>query len=216
MVFDGSDVGVQSSVDAFHRLDADTILFSLARAEVVGSLGIVDSFDIIQFDATSLGDNTAGTFSLYFDGSDVGLNTSTENVDAFDVLSDGTLLFSFAGNALLPGISGVTDEDLLRFTPTSLGANTSGTWSMYFDGSDVGLGGNGDIDATTVGSNGNIYLSTLVAFSLPGVSGENEDVFVCTPTSLGDNTACTYLPALYFDGSVWGLGGDNIDAIGLP
>ena len=36
------------------------------------------------------------------------------------------------------GVSGA-DEDLLVFTATPLGATTSGTWAMVFDGSDVGL-----------------------------------------------------------------------------
>ena len=31
------------------------------------------------------------------------------------------------------------DEDILRFAPTLLGANTTGTWSFYFDGSDEAL-----------------------------------------------------------------------------
>ena len=39
------------------------------------------------------------------------------------------------------GVTGVSgaDEDLLAFTPRTLGATTSGSFSLYFDGSDVGL-----------------------------------------------------------------------------
>jgi hypothetical protein len=39
--------------------------------------------------------------------------------------------------ALLTGYG----EDLLRYRPTALGQNTTGAWSIYFDGSDVGLSG---------------------------------------------------------------------------
>jgi len=49
-----------------------------------------------------------------------------------------------------------------------------------------------------------------------GVSGDDEDVFVCTPTSLGDITAGTYSPTLYFDGSAWGLDANDVEAIDLP
>jgi hypothetical protein len=85
---------------------------------------------------------------------------------------------------------------------------------MYFDGSDVGLSttSNEDIDAADVTANGNVYLSTLGDFSVTGISGFDEDVFVCVPASLGSNTACTYSSTLYFDGSTWGLSANDVDA----
>ena len=74
---------------------------------------------------------------MYFDGSDVGLTTSGEDVDAFELLSNGKIVLSTDGSASVPGVSSGA-EDLLIFTPSSLGATTSGTYAMYFDGSDVG------------------------------------------------------------------------------
>jgi len=125
-------------------------------------------------------------------------------------------LLSTTGNASVTGVSAV-DEDILAFTPTSLGDVTAGTWSFYFDGSDVGLAdsSNEDIDAADVAPNGNIYLSTLGDFAVPGITGADEDVFVCVPTSLGSVTACNYSPALYFDGSTWGLASNDVDAFNL-
>jgi hypothetical protein len=182
----------------------------------ISGLGTVDDSDVVQFNATSLGTITAGTFSMYFDGSDVGLTTSGEDVDAIEVLPGGRLLISTTSGVSVPGVSGV-EQDLLAFTPTSLGANTSGTWAMYFDGSDVGLAsGNENVDALAVAADGTIYLSTDNNFSVPGVSGANEDVFVCTSPTTGSNTACTYSPTLFFDGSTRGLGGNDVDAIDLP
>jgi hypothetical protein len=126
------------------------------------------------------------------------------------------LLISTTGNPAVPGASG-QDKDLLAFTPATLGANTSGSWAMHFDGSDVGLSTSGeDVDGVAVAANGGIYLTTLGNFAVTGVSGADEDVFVCTPTSLGDNTACTYSGALAFDGSAWGLGANDVDGIALP
>ncbi len=218
MFFDGSDVSVTGEVDAFYIVDNNTILFSLAAAAPVGSLGTVDDFDIVQFDGT-LGPNTAGTFSLFLDGPTVGLDTSGEDIDAIDLLSDGRLLVSTVGSAGV--VSGARDEDLLAFTPTTPGNYTSGTWAMYFDGSAFGLGDTGeDVDGVDV-ANGNIYLTTRDPFAVPGVpgvSGGDEDVFFCTPTPAppGAVTACTYSPTLYFDGSTWGLEGNDVDAINLP
>ncbi len=216
MLFDGSDVGVTGELDAFYMLNANTILFSLSgSATLPGSLSVQDK-DIIQFTATSLGTTTAGSFSMYFDGSDVGLGSSDEDIDALDILADGRIVISTVGNFSVPGLS-AADEDLLIFTPTSLGNTTVGSWALYFDGSDVGLTTSSeDIDAVDVAGNGAIYLSTTGSFAVAGVAGADEDVFICTPTSLGVNTACTFSSTLAFDGSAHGLGGDDVDAIGLP
>jgi hypothetical protein len=215
MVFDGSDVGVGSlDLDAFFVVDGNTILMSFDKAASIGSLGLVDDSDLVQFEASSLGKNTAGSFSLYFDGSDVGLETNSEDVDAVMLLPDGDLLLSTVGNPSVPGVSG-KDEDVLRFSPTSLGEVTGGSWSMYFDGSDVGLNTSAgeDLDGLAVAGNGDLYLTSRGSFSVSGISGEDEDVFVCTPTSLGDNTACTFSSTLLFDGSAWGLTDNDLDAI---
>lgn len=119
----------------------------------------------------------------------------------------------------MPGLTG-NDEDLLAFTPATLGETTSGTWAMYFDGSlaALGLGDSAeDVDALELAANGDLYLSTGDVFSVTGVSGEDEDVFVCTPTyTSGAVTSCTYSSTLFFDGSAYGLSANDVDAINLP
>jgi hypothetical protein len=54
-----------------------------------------------------------------------------------------------------------------------------------------------------VTSTGKLLLSTLGSFSVTGVSGADEDIFQFTPTSLGTNTAGTYL--MYLDLSTKGI-----------
>ncbi len=213
MFFDGSDVGIGENVDGLHIVDADTLLLSFDRALNIGSIGTVDDSDIVQFEGTSLGTNTAGTFSLFFDGSDVGLNTDSEDVDALALLIDGRLLISTSGGVSVPNASG-GDEDLFAFSPISFGTSTNGTWERYFDGSDVELAhSNEDIVGASVADSGSIYLSTRGFFTTTSIYGANEDVFVCEPTSLGDNTACNFAPSLFFDGSQWGLTNNSIDAL---
>jgi hypothetical protein len=214
LFFDGSDVGVGSpDLFAFSVLDADTILMAFHANVTVQGIAATPQ-DVLRFDATSLGATTAGTFSMYFDGSDVGFEATSEKIDSITLLSDGRLLLSTTGNPAVPGLSGLADEDILAFTPTSLGNTTAGSWTWYFDGSDVGLSTTSgeDIDALDV-TGGKIYLSTLDAFSVTDVAGADEDVFVCTPTSLGSNTACTFSSTLYFDGSAFGLSANDVDAI---
>jgi RHS repeat-associated protein len=220
LFFDASDVGLSTSgqdINDFHILDADTILMIFNDPITLGGLA-VDTRDIVQFDATSLGETTSGTFSLYFDGNDVGLDdTAEEKLDALEILSDGRILVSTDGNFTLPGITG-KDEDILAFTPSALGENTSGSWAMYFDGSNTGIGlsNSEDVDAVEVASNGNIYLSTADVFAVTGLSGEDEDVFVCVPTFSGSSVnSCTYASTLYFDGSAYGLATNDVDGINL-
>ena len=213
LLFDGSDVGVGGSdLFAFAMLDSDSLLLSFSSSVTVNGISATAQ-DVLRFDATSLGSTTTGTFSMYFDGSDVGFDTSSENIDSLSLLPDGRLLFSVVGSPAVPNVTGGRDEDVLAFTPTSLGSVTTGTWAMYFDGSDVGLGesSNEDIDALDV-VNGSVYLSTLGDFAVTGLTGADEDVFICVPTSTGDTTVCNYSPALYFDGSTWSLASNDVDA----
>lgn len=218
LAFDGTDVGLASfRIDAFDRVDSDTFLLSFdAAGSVPGIAGTVDDSDIVRFEATSLGDVTAGSFFLYFDGSDVGLAADAHDVDAVQLLASGQILFSTTGSVAVSGIS-ASDEDLLSFTPTSLGDVTVGSFSLFFDGSDVGLGGSGeDVDAAALDASGKIHMSTASDFAVPGVSGDDDDVFVFTPTSLGDVTTGTYAPTFYFDGSASGFSANDVFAIDLP
>ena len=144
----------------------------------------------------------------------MGLSADSEDIDGIDFLPNGQLLISTIGSVSVTGVSG-QDEDILILTPTSLGENTAGSWAMYFDGSDVGLANTSDedVDGLAISTSNSIYLTTLGNFSVTGISGADEDVFVCIPDSLGSDTACTFSSALAFDGSVWGLSGNDVDAI---
>ena len=219
MYFDGSDVGLGANssqdIDAFDLLADGSILLSITGDTTIPNVGAIDDADIVRFTPTSLGLNTTGTYSMYFDGSDVGLTTTDEDVDAVELLADGRIVVSTLGNVSVTGASGL-DEDLLVFSPTALGATTSGTWAVYFDGSDVGLAttNNEDVNGVWVDdATSQVYLSTLGAFAVTGVSGDGADIFVCTPGSLGATTSCTF--SMYWDGSANGFGGEIADGIGL-
>jgi len=217
LYFDGSDVGLASyTLDAFAILNGNEILLSFTNSLTLAGIGSIDDSDIVTFTATSLGDTTAGAFALYFDASDVGLSGSSEDVDAVELLSNGHLLISTFGAFTVAGVSGA-DEDVIEFTPSSLGAATSGTWAMYFDGSDVGLADTGeDIDGVALHASGALYLSASDAFSVPGVSGADEDVCIFTPATLGPSTSGSYSPLLFFDGSAHSLAANDVAAIEIP
>ncbi len=219
-VFDGSDVGITTDVDAFDLLPNGHILMSFDATTSVPGVGTIYDPDIVEFTPTSLGSNTAGTFTWKFDASDVGLSSAYEDVDALYYMNDGTMIVSIRDIFSVTGISG-QDEDLIRFTATSWGSTTTGTWSWYFDGSDVGLSTSAyeDVDGLWVNQAitpyPDVYLSTLGTFSVTGLSGENDDIFVFHPTSLGSTTAGTFGPGLYLDGSLNGLSAYDVDAFDI-
>jgi hypothetical protein len=219
MYFDGSDVGLGGTdIDAFEILSDGSIVLSFdSTTFTVPGIGTMEDRDLIRFIPTSTGNVTSGTFQVYFDGSDVGLTIANEDIDALDILADGRIVISTLGSFSVPGASGV-DEDLIVFTPASLGSTTSGTWAMYFDGSDVGLDtlSSENINGVWVDpANGDVYLSTVGAFSVAGASGDGADIFICRPISLGSTTSCTFGPGLFWDGSVSGYAGEVLDGFGI-
>ena len=218
MYIDGSDVGLSGSgsrdINAFTLMADGSIIFSTIGATTIPDVGSIDDSDLVRFIPTSTGTSTSGTFELYFDGSDVGLTTNGEDIDGVNLLANGDLLISTIGSHGVPGGISGQDEDLLLFSPTNLGASTSGSWSRYFDGSDVALNTSGteDVYATWLDQqNGDIYLSTRSTFEVTGVSGTGADIFVCSPGSIGATTTCTF--SLFWDGSTFGYGSESIDGL---
>ncbi len=195
--FDGSDVGLAAArIDAFACLPGGDILMSFdAPFNVPGMTGapsgtLADDSDIVRFTPTSLGANTAGSFSFYFDGSDVGLTTADEDIDALAVDALGRLLISISGSGSVSGVTGIQDEDIVRFDPTSLGSATAGTWSRVTDSSDIGFGTSSteDVDGLHQTASGEFLLSTVGNFSASGATGGRSDVARFVPTQLGSTT----------------------------
>ncbi len=214
LYFDGSDVGVTGDINAFSLLSDGSILMSFDATTTAGAAGSVDDSDIVQFFPTSTGSNTAGTFSFFFDGSDVGLTTNDEDIDAIAISTDSKLVISTIGNVSVSGASG-GDEDLLIFTASAFGSTTSGSWALHFDGSDVALNTSSteDVNGAWIDStSGAVYLTTLGAFSVTGVSGDGADIFACAG-SFGSTTTCAF--SMYWDGSANGFAGEVMDAFDI-
>ena len=206
--FDGSSLGLShANIDAFDIISDTVILMSFDRGVRLDGLGHVDDSDVVKFTATSLGKgDTAGSFELFLDGSDLGLTRITEDIDALTRMADGSLLFSTQGPTRLSNGLRTRNEDLIRYDPTS------GDTSLYFDGSDVRLGGFGENVAAVAMQGDELFLSTDSRFNVEGLSGRNEDVFSFTPTSTGARTRGTFDSDLFFDGSRSGFTG-NIAAV---
>ncbi|HKX46326.1 MAG TPA: S8 family serine peptidase, partial [Planctomycetota bacterium] len=211
LLFDGSDVGLASAaIDALHvRADGDYVL-SLTTAFTVPGLvggpngGSVDDSDLVLYTPTTTGTNTSGVFTFLMDGSDVGLSTNNEDVDAVSELPNGDLLLSLVGGGSGTGLSSIQDEDVVRLDWSMLGSATAGTLALHLDGSDVGLSTSSaeNVDACHAEGTTSVLLSTTGAFAVTGVSGGDEDVFRLTGT-FGATTSGSF--ALVLDGSGLGL-----------
>ncbi|MBV7335817.1 hypothetical protein KFU94_47775 [Chloroflexi bacterium TSY] len=174
----------------------DVVYVSSTTGGSVGGVNFADE-DILAYNLST------DTWSLHFDGSDVGLGST--DINAFDILVDGSLLLSInSGGFSLSGFGTVDDSDILHFIPTALGDTTAGNFAWYVDGSDVQLSTSGeDIDAIRLLDDGSLIISTLGSHSVSGVSGNDEDLVRFTPTALGSSTSGTWNS--YFDGSDVGL-----------
>ena len=218
MLFDGSDVGIsgnnaRTNIDAFALLDDGSVVMSFAGTLNVPDVGSIDDSDLVRFVPASLGATTAGTFSWYLDGSDVGLTTNEENVDTVAVLADGSVIVGISDVGDVTGVGAVTDHDLLRFVPATLGASTTGTWSMWFNGSDIGLTtATEGIVGASMPQPGTLYLSTRGLFAAGAATGDGMDVISCAAPVTGAATSCITIER-FWDGSTNGLSSAQIDGM---
>jgi hypothetical protein len=134
---DGSDFGLTTNdedVDSLEVLDDGTIIVSvLGQGQVPGVS--MRGEDLIALDAED-------EWSMYFDGSDVGLTTGQELVDAAAVDAAGSLDLSTTGRLSADGFA-ADDDDVAVFAPTALGEATSGSFTgLLINGSDLGIATN--------------------------------------------------------------------------
>ena len=227
IAFDGSRFSVWLNGNAsglsgavlrdFDIISPDEVVVAFQSPVTLAGIAFDDS------DLARLSRNTSDGFnvSMFFDGSDVGLTTNAEAIDAVTGLADGSWLISTRGSGAVSGVSSFAAEDILRFRPTSLDTTTAGSWSLYADMSDVGITGTSEnITSVDVAADGRLFLTTggNASASTGGtsLSATNEDFFVFQPTRLGSTTMGSYPSPLFFDGSLHGLGPNALLGIDVP
>ncbi len=229
------DFAMDNAVNEFVRLDSQTIisdsltyvLFDAIMLSPAGDPVTPQRYLYVSFAGNGyagnvpysnedilLFDGDTGVWRLFFDGSDIGLDSL--NLDAF-TYHEGDIYFSL--NAAWGGYDGA---DIIRFAPTSPGDNTSGTISLYLDGSTVGLNQpDENIDAFSF----DIQERSLVSAIGPALVKINpnancsfippvNDCFADEDIFAYDSPTVTP-PAIYFDGSDVGLTDtyEDVDAI---
>jgi hypothetical protein len=139
--FDGSDVGLTKASEKIDALGLNSaeLLISLTGAGAVpnggGNLKAADE-DILAFDPTSAGSNTAGSWRLYFDGSVAVNGLGAEDVNSFwNDPATGDLYLSLVGGFNVGGVSG-NGNDVLKLSPAGGGAYDV---ALYFDADAAGF-----------------------------------------------------------------------------
>ncbi len=177
------------------------LLLSYGKSGKVGGINFADE-DILFFEFAT------GRWYELFDGSDVGLSQS--DIDAFELLADGSLLLSFNQDTRVPGLDKVKGQDIIKFVPTQLGTTTAGYFAWYLRGAEMGFPQKGQgMDAIAFAPDGRLVISPRNRVKLPGTSGEDEDLLVWNAGG-GSKTAAW---AVYLDGSQIGLGDSSQEDI---
>lgn len=188
LFFDGRQFGLntQQDIDAFHvpGEDGNALYLSFRnRQTTLPGVGVVDSQDVVFFDGM--------TFHPYFDGSDVGLTTAGENLDALHILPGplspigddcaAYLLLSTTGNGRVTDADGHTlsfrGEDILGFCLTRAGTDTAGLWHLLLDGSAAGLPRNATVSLSSNEDGTLLYLTTNGRFNAGGLTGDHSTVY---------------------------------------
>ncbi|MEM9565753.1 MAG: PQQ-dependent sugar dehydrogenase [Actinomycetota bacterium] len=182
--------------------DAVIYLSSLSGGNVDG-IAFGDE-DVLAFDTST------ETWSMAFDGSDLGLGGS--DIDGFAIVSMEPFVADLSLDAprSIPGLGAVDDSDVLRFTGTG-GPNTAGTLELLFDFSDIGLSNNGeDIDGLAL-FGGDHLLSSFHNVNASGFTAADEDIMRFAATSTGATTAGSL--SMLMDGSDIGLGPRDVTGV---
>lgn len=122
-----------------YELIVSTPLIISAAAQNLGT-GYVAGIPFRSEDVLAHSDLNTGAqkWIMLFDGSDVGITKNVTNLGSYWAWQRGSLLLSLAADLNVPGAGLVTPWDVIEFTG-QFGPATSGTFSMYLDGSAWGL-----------------------------------------------------------------------------
>ncbi len=195
--FDAAAAGLAPNNKPKHNVNAfwipdpdapDVVMAFAQNGRKVGTLpGKVDGMDLVWWDGTD--------FSLWFDGSDVGLTKKTpEKIDGLHVLPGDAapalfdsvtchyyLLISTMGPGDVTAPDGSRlkfgGEDVLGFCMTNQGETTAGFWHMVLDGSAEYVKKNA-IDSISLSADGQtLYVTTKANFVADSAIGGHSSVY---------------------------------------
>lgn len=219
MLFDASDVGLgNTNLTDFAILPYGNLLLTFSGPQYVPGVGHVDGQDVVIFYGWQLGWYTEGSFDMFLDGSDVGLEADSEVIDSLSVDSYGNLIIGTTGHAEVPGIDrDVRDEDLMTFYADSYGYDTTGWWGLFLNGSRE-LPNSADVLGVWYDAN-HVYTDLYMSFQrdtrvAPRQMINKADIGLCWLSNPGEYSNCSWLGHEFW-GRYAGLGRKLVDGIAL-
>lgn len=211
MFFDASDMGLKGNLVAFNFAYNPQLVYN--KTQTVPGLGQVGPQDIITFNPYTVGEDTSGWLDWKLDGSDVGLTTAGESIDALanETWSDNVLLLSTSGSARVPFYAGqmsATKNDVLSFSQTSHGANSGGAWGPFRDSFVLDIGA-ANLSGLDMENGENLYMSFDRKVVLDGLTLDPGDIALCRLSWYMNG--CEWVQK-FFDASDAGLEGYKVDA----
>jgi len=180
--FDGAAAGLNNR----HDIDAIAVptdstgevymTFAANRVQLPGSTNWIMGQDVVYYDGAN--------WSLYIDGSDMGLATVPEKIDSLEVLPNGApgceavVLLSTQGNGRVNGLGAIRGADILTMCLIQSGENTQFTWLGIIRGRDEGMPDNSTIALSMSAYDADaLYFLTRNVFNVGGVSGGHSTVY---------------------------------------
>lgn len=211
----------KANINAFEVPDVSeqNVYLNFAQSLTVpGVSGPVAVHDIVAYDGA--------TYTMFFDGSDEGLTTAGEKIDALAVLpgrispigdncKNYLLISTIAGGSVEDANGGnlpFGGEDVLGFCQWHVGANTAGLWHKVIDGSAEGLPGGAIVSISATDDGLIVYFTTKGTFNADGVAGQPSKVYAFDMVS-------KKISGPYWSGNLVGFNGavDGLQIIGeLP
>jgi hypothetical protein len=188
-----------TNVDGLVFVDATHFYMSFVANTAVPGLETVQDEDVVYYNA--------GTWSVWFDGTDPGLTANNQDLDAISIVG-GTLYFSTVGNTNPPGVAGTADNaDIYKW-------NGVGSIPQFTRVVDVTLitnplPGGANVDGLVFVDATHFYMSFVDDINVPGLGlVQDEDVIYYN----------NGVWSTYFDGTAAGLTVANldVDAFSIP
>lgn len=231
MFVDMSDLGLNGNLTALDfndlcwRDDYRAIFLGFATRYNLPGAGLVWPQDLVYADLSATGNATTGSVHIATDGSDIGLTTSGERIDAVatsDSWCTQRFLISTTGQASVPSELGFLrqqNEDLIRLSLDGrFGPDTVGQWQPHIDGSTYGFGA-ANVTAAAAGwdayrDGDSLWLVFDRQVTLGGITFAPGDIAECFDSFEYDGEAfqCDSV-SKFFDASDAGLGSYRIDAL---
>lgn len=214
MHFQAADVGLRGNLTAFDIDSWGRIYLSVSANQNLAGAGRVTPQDVLVFDALSTGPDTTGIFQLWMDGSDMGLTTAGESIDALADEYYQSLYISTKGGAKIPSDYAplvFQKNDVAQLYLGMTGPDTTGSSILYADGLALGLGA-ANIVGLDTGRSEELYLLLDRPVTLAGIPFMPGDIAHCWLNY--EHTACDVAQKA-FDAAAVGLGTRKIDAISI-